>query len=186
MPPNRHPSGRHTFSGDSCLHAGLSPAESPETRAGHRTSAAAATRHTGPAWTSCGMRCAPRGPLRPSPEKTTLPVTVMAWVGKGAAEMHARVSTFQSPADKLAKSEQILQTEIAPKVLEMNGSRGIISLVDRESGKSLAITLWDSEDAMHASEEPANQVRAKAASASGGETISVERYDVSIFEVTGG
>ena len=100
--------------------------------------------------------------------------------------MHARVSTFQSPADKLAESEQILQTEIAPKVLEMEGNRGIISLVDRETGKSLAITLWESEDALHASEESANQVRAKAASASGGETTSVERFDVSIFEVSGG
>ncbi|MBA2768547.1 MAG: hypothetical protein H0U35_05355 [Sporichthyaceae bacterium] len=99
--------------------------------------------------------------------------------------MHARVSTLQSPADKFAEGEQILQTEIAPKVKEMDGNRGIIALVDRASGKTIAITLWDSEDAMRASEEQANQVRAKAASASSGEIASVERFDVSIFDVTG-
>jgi hypothetical protein len=100
--------------------------------------------------------------------------------------MHARVSTFESPADKLDEGELVLRKEIVPTMREIAGCRGVISLVDRQSGKSLAITLWDTEDAMRASEEEADQVRSKAASASSGEITSVERFDVSIFEVTGG
>ena len=69
--------------------------------------------------------------------------------------MFARVSTFQSPVDKLAESEEVLKNEIVPGVQEFDGERGVISLVDRQSGKSLAITLWETEEAMRASEEAA-------------------------------
>jgi hypothetical protein len=55
--------------------------------------------------------------------------------------MHALVSTFESPAGKLDEGEQVLPREIVPTMQEIDGCRGVISLVDRQSGKSLAITL---------------------------------------------
>jgi hypothetical protein len=41
----------------------------------------------------------------------------------------------------------------------MNGSKGLISLLDNDTGKAIAVTLWDSEEAMAASEADANAVR---------------------------
>jgi hypothetical protein len=37
------------------------------------------------------------------------------------------------------------------------------AMVDRHSGISLSFTLWESEEAMHASEDAANRMRSDAA-----------------------
>jgi hypothetical protein len=59
----------------------------------------------------------------------------------------------------------------------------MIALGDRQRGKTLGITFWESEEAMRTSEEAANQPRQETAEA-GGQTIAgVERYEVGLFEV---
>ena len=56
-------------------------------------------------------------------------------------------------------------------------------LVDRQTGSAIAITLWQDEQALRASEERANALRAQAAEQMGasGEP-TVERYEVAVFE----
>jgi heme-degrading monooxygenase HmoA len=49
----------------------------------------------------------------------------------------------------------------------MEGFEGMIALVDRHSGKTLGITFWESEEAMRASEEAANQLRQESAEVGG-------------------
>ena len=61
---------------------------------------------------------------------------------------------------------------------EMRGFMGILGLADRATGKMVAVTLWDSEDALKESEEAANQLRSGAASAGAAEIVSVERFEV--------
>jgi hypothetical protein len=59
----------------------------------------------------------------------------------------------------------------------------MIALSDCQSGKTLGITFWESEEAKCASEEAANQPRQETAKA-GGQTIAgVERHEVDLFEV---
>lgn len=99
--------------------------------------------------------------------------------------MHARVSTFNSSPVGLRESEEVFRTEKVPQVLSIDGCRGVISLVDYDSGKSIAVTLWQSEEALQASEELANQIRSEAAEASSGQIASVERFEVSILELPG-
>jgi formylmethanofuran dehydrogenase subunit E len=60
--------------------------------------------------------------------------------------------------------------------------KGAVLLVDRQSGKALAITLWEDEEAMRRSEERANALRADAAAQMGAQAPTVERYEVAIFE----
>jgi len=56
-------------------------------------------------------------------------------------------------------------------------------LVDRQSGKAIAITLWEDEQALHASEERANELRAAVAEEMhASEQPSVSRYEVAVFE----
>ena len=59
----------------------------------------------------------------------------------------------------------------------------MIALGDRQSGKTLGITFWESEEAMRASEEAANRLREESAEAGGDTITGVERYEVGLFEV---
>ncbi len=65
----------------------------------------------------------------------------------------------------------------------MDGFKGVVGLLDRQSGKSLSITLWESEEALRQSEEEANRVRREAAEASRETIEDVERYEVTFYEV---
>jgi heme-degrading monooxygenase HmoA len=92
--------------------------------------------------------------------------------------MFARVSTFQGPPDQTAEGIRVAREQILPAARLMEGFKGIYLLYDRESGKSLSLTLWETEADMRASEEAASRVRAQSAEASGDKVINVERYEV--------
>ena len=62
----------------------------------------------------------------------------------------------------------------------MDGFEGVYYLVDRQSGKALTIILWESEEAMRASEEEANRLRSESAESAGATVENVERYEVAI------
>lgn len=55
--------------------------------------------------------------------------------------------------------------------------------MDRSSGKTLTITLWETEEAMRNGEEAANRIRTDEAAASGGKIVSVEHYEVAAAEL---
>lgn len=91
--------------------------------------------------------------------------------------MHARVSRFEIPADKL--EEDLRRTsETVERVSQMPGNKGVLYLADRQTGKTLAVTFWESESAMRQSEEAANRLRDQSAQNSGGRVAGVERYEV--------
>ena len=64
----------------------------------------------------------------------------------------------------------------------MDGCKGVIALGDRESGKTIGITLWESQDKMLASESQAAELRSASAEVVGA-TPQVERYEVVIWDV---
>jgi hypothetical protein len=96
--------------------------------------------------------------------------------------MHARVTTISgSPADADAGIENF-RTEVVP--FARDRGKGAILLVDRESGEAIAITLWEDEQAMRATEESANALRANASGQMGAsQAPTVGRYEVAVFEV---
>ena len=99
-------------------------------------------------------------------------------------EMHARMSIFEGPPDKIDESLRHAREVILPQAKEGDpGFKGIIALTDRQSGKMVGITFWESEEAMRATEEGANQLREESAEAGGGTVAGVERYEVGLFEV---
>ena len=97
--------------------------------------------------------------------------------------MYARVNTFAGSADRVDDGVRDIQERIVPWAREMNGCKGAIALVDRETGKTIGITLWESQEAMLASENEAAGLRAGSAEAMGGGAPAVERYEVAIWEV---
>ena len=96
--------------------------------------------------------------------------------------MHARVTTIAgSPSDADAGIENF-RTNVVPFARDQG--KGAILLVDRQSGEAIAITLWADEQAMRASEESANALRANAAGQMGAaQAPTVGRYEVAVFEV---
>lgn len=100
-------------------------------------------------------------------------------------KMHARVSTYQGTAESIERSIEQGE-ELLPVIRGLDGSRGILVLVDRDSGKSISITLWEDEQAMKASEEAANRIRRDSAEASGEAIVGVERYEVAEIQVDAG
>ena len=97
--------------------------------------------------------------------------------------MFARVSTFQGPPDQTAEGIRLAREQILPAARLMDGFKGIYLLFDRESGKSLLVTFWETEADMLASEEAASRVRTESAEASGETVVSVERYEVALREL---
>jgi heme-degrading monooxygenase HmoA len=94
--------------------------------------------------------------------------------------MFARVSTFQGSAEAVDEGIKVAEEQALPGAKELEGFKGMLMLVDRATGKSIAVTLWESEEAMNASVEAANKIRGDFASAAGGEIVSVEQYEVAI------
>lgn len=93
--------------------------------------------------------------------------------------MWARVSRFKGPVDRV--DEDILDSKRrAGEVASIPGSRGIYYLVDRETGDAMALTLWESEQALRASEEQADRIRKESASQVGAEIVEVRRFEVAI------
>jgi hypothetical protein len=96
--------------------------------------------------------------------------------------MHARVTALSGTPGDVDAGITNFRDNVVP--FTKTDGRGAILLVDRDSGKALAITLWEDEEAMRKSEERANSLRADAAEQMGAaQQPTVERYEVAVFEV---
>lgn len=98
--------------------------------------------------------------------------------------MHARVSTIQGSPDRIDEGTALIRSKVVPELERVDGFAGVLSLADRASGRSLTITLWESAEALRASEERANALRTAAAEDLGatGEPV-VERFEVTLSEL---
>jgi hypothetical protein len=95
--------------------------------------------------------------------------------------MHARVSTISGSPDQADAGVADFRETVLPWIKE-HGGRGGILLIDRQTGKAIAVTLWN-EDAMRQSEEAANEhPRRVAGEMQTTGSPMVDRYEVAVFE----
>ncbi|CAN5579337.1 hypothetical protein BH24ACT22_BH24ACT22_04800 [soil metagenome] len=73
--------------------------------------------------------------------------------------------------------------QIVPAARQQDGFEGIYLLLDRESGRSLSITLRETEEEMRASEEAAKRVRNKNVRDAGATIVGIERYEGALAEL---
>ena len=88
--------------------------------------------------------------------------------------MFARVSTYRGDADRIVEGF----AGVTEPLEAIEGFSHAYFLVDRENGKAMSITIWDSEDALLASAAPADDLRSRGADAGGAEIESVQHYEV--------
>jgi serine phosphatase RsbU (regulator of sigma subunit) len=98
----------------------------------------------------------------------------------------ARIVTYTAdPSPRLqsatvANIEQDLRRtwERLPGVRQLQGIEGAYFFVDRQRGKAIFISLWESEQAMNNSEEMMRPLRAELSEAFAANSVDVEHYEV--------
>jgi heme-degrading monooxygenase HmoA len=96
--------------------------------------------------------------------------------------MHARVSMLEGPADQLDAGLDTMRGDILRQLEDVDGFKGVLFLGNRTNGKSIAVTLWESEGAMQASREAANAIRQEAADAESASIMGVEEFEILMDE----
>jgi heme-degrading monooxygenase HmoA len=97
----------------------------------------------------------------------------------------ARATIGEALPERLDKMTHKIREHVLPALRMQGGFVGVLVLVEHESGKVLAVTLWESEQAMNSTEEVAYWLRVFSAEAAGGIVSGVERYEVFFSEVKG-
>ena len=96
--------------------------------------------------------------------------------------MYARVSTIQGSPGKVDDVLRQTQEQTLPQLQKMEGFKGFVALGNRQSGKMLGVSFWESEEALRATEQAVSSVRSGAAGAADGVVASVEQYEVLVNE----
>jgi heme-degrading monooxygenase HmoA len=91
--------------------------------------------------------------------------------------MFARVSSYRT--DDAGKLLDGFENVTGP-LEQMDGFSRAYFLIGREGGKAMSITVWETEAAMSAGVEKANELRRQATEGGGGSIESVEEYDVAL------
>jgi heme-degrading monooxygenase HmoA len=97
--------------------------------------------------------------------------------------VYARISTLEGPPENIDEGLRQVREKVLPQIQQQEGFKGIVALADRQTGKTLGITFWESEEALKASEEAADRLRQDSAEAMSDTIAAVERYEVGLFEV---
>jgi heme-degrading monooxygenase HmoA len=88
--------------------------------------------------------------------------------------MFARVSTYRGDGDRLLQGF----ADVTGPLEAIDGFSRAYFMVDRENGKGLSITVWESEEALNASAAKADELRSRGAEAGGATIESVEHYEI--------
>ena len=91
--------------------------------------------------------------------------------------MFARIGTWQGSADEVEQWIRRAREHVKPSLRQDAGLAAAYWLVDRAAGKGLIVTLWESEEAMRASEEARLRRQADTAAATGA-PVTTDRYEV--------
>src|SRR5262245_24962463 len=90
--------------------------------------------------------------------------------------MFARVATYTGDADELAEGFGRAQEPLS----KADGLVNAYLCINREDGKALTITVWETKEALEASAQQAHQLRSQATEPSGATTDSVTSYEVAL------
>jgi heme-degrading monooxygenase HmoA len=93
--------------------------------------------------------------------------------------MHARVTRLEASAENIEAVTRQFDEQTLPELQGTGGFKGHVLLADDANGLAMAITYWDSEADLQASEAMGNEARERAAKTAGAQASPVvERYAV--------
>jgi heme-degrading monooxygenase HmoA len=94
--------------------------------------------------------------------------------------MYARSTTVRGNPQSLDDAIAYLRDEVMPAVQGMDGCIGMSMMCDRDTGRCIATTAWESEEAMHNSEGGLHDMRQRYAQMLGG-TPEVQEWEITLL-----
>ena len=104
-------------------------------------------------------------------------------IWEAGAGMHARMFAFEGSPEEIEAAVALAREEILPLERRMPGFRGLILLADETERRLVSVSLWESEELMRQSEESARMLVRLGAQSVGGKRVSIEPFDVALFEL---
>src|SRR3712207_1269848 len=92
--------------------------------------------------------------------------------------MYARSTTLTADPQRMDDGIRMVRDEIMPAVQSMPGCLGLSMLCDRETGRSIVTTSWDSAESMAATADRVMDMRQRALDAFGGRDMSVDAWEI--------
>jgi len=97
--------------------------------------------------------------------------------------MHARMTTMEGSSERLDEGLREIKEDVLPQLQQQDGFKGFVVFDNRQNGELIGFSLWESEQAMQASEEVGDRTRKESAETMSDTIAGVERYEVALFEV---
>ena len=94
--------------------------------------------------------------------------------------MYVRTTVIQADATKIDDGIAVVGQDVFPGVSDISGNVGMSMFVSRETGRCIACTAWESEEAMRASADLVIPLRDRATEALGATTSDVMQWEVAV------
>jgi heme-degrading monooxygenase HmoA len=94
--------------------------------------------------------------------------------------MYVRTTEVQADPARIDDGIAAIRDDVFPAVSEMDGCVGMSLLADRSSGRCIATTAWESEDAMRETAERVRPLRDKAVETLGSSGSEVHQWEVAV------
>ncbi len=94
--------------------------------------------------------------------------------------MYARSTTIRGNPQAVDDLVAHMQNEVMPAVTGMDGCIGLSLLVDRDTGRCIATSAWETEEAMHASADRVGESRERVARMFGA-TPEVREWEIAVL-----
>jgi heme-degrading monooxygenase HmoA len=91
--------------------------------------------------------------------------------------VYARATMFEARPESLDDGIAYVRDEVLPMIRGIDGCIGLSMMVDRTTGRCIATSAWETEEAMRASDEQLSAVRERAGEILGG-SPEVEEWEI--------
>lgn len=94
--------------------------------------------------------------------------------------MFARSTTITGSPGAIDDGIAYIRDEVQPTITQMDGCAGMSLVVDRSSGRCIATSSWETQEAMQQSADRLAPLRARGAEIMGGE-LTVDEWEIAIM-----
>ncbi len=94
--------------------------------------------------------------------------------------MYARTTTIRGAAEAIDDATAYMRDDVMPAVQQMDGFVGLSFLADRNSGRCIVATAWQTEEAMRATMDRVGPMRDRVAEVLGGRP-EVQTWEIAVF-----
>ncbi|WP_319454038.1 MULTISPECIES: antibiotic biosynthesis monooxygenase [unclassified Mycobacterium] len=94
--------------------------------------------------------------------------------------MYARTTTISAQPSSIDAGIAYVRDEVMPALQDMPGYVGLSLMVNRQTGRCIATSAWESDEAQRASAESIGPVRDQAAATFGG-SATVEAWEIAVL-----